>query len=407
MGPKRKFENDLTPEVKKIKIGSSKMFSIEEFFYRFPKLTKDIFGCVDMETLGNSVLVSKIWQVVISNQRIYYIRPIQYWLQYQDEFKEEFEKGKRLDLAFKKALDKMSLNLLKRISKYLLEHGLTRCTRCIEGDNCHSYAPIHFAVLYGDIELFCHLQSKTDDKNSKSRHGETPLRIAVKIGQLDVCKWYVNNAMDLVNLENGEEYTLLHNAAVWNQFDVFKYLFENGGDMSKKDFRGQTALHIAIRYGSPKLCKFIIENLKFEDISAEDNRGITPIFYAVNLNKIEIVKLLIKRGGHFNTKQLTYPPGHTPLHSVAESGYNELAEFILESVVDKNPKDGNGDTPLHLAAEHGFLNVCMILCKHIPIAKMNLKNNDGQTPIDLAYRNQHWKIVHFLITENKFANCND
>jgi len=84
--------------------------------------------------------------------------------------------------------------------------------------------------------------------------------------------------------------------------------------------------------------------------------------------------------------------GQTFLHVAVEARRVKAAAFvchlwghrpIAKSVV--NIQDGNGDTALHLAVRHGELDMCRHLIgnRH---ARINLENNEGETPMDLAVR---------------------
>ena len=85
-----------------------------------------------------------------------------------------------------------------------------------------------------------------------------------------------------------------------------------------------------------------------------------------------------------------------------------MVEFILANVVDKNPKNENGDTPLHQAAKNGFLEICKLICQHAKDTyPENIKNNLGQTPIELACKSKQWKVLHFLIAENKVIDSTE
>ena len=88
-----------------------------------------------------------------------------------------------------------------------------------------------------------------------------------------------------------------------------------------------------------------------------------------------------------------------------------MVEFILANVVDKNPENENGDTPLHQAAKKGFLKICKLICQHAKDKyPENIKNNLGQTPIEVACRNKQWKVLNFLMTRRSLLivlnSCN-
>ena len=67
----------------------------------------------------------------------------------------------------------------------------------------------------------------------------------------------------------------------------------------------------------------------------------------------------------------------------------KICKLIISNVADKNPEDNNGDTPLHLAAKnqyHGY-DLCRIIIYNNfkdNVYNKNLKNNDGKTPLDVA-----------------------
>ena len=397
MDSKRKSEEYFTRskmKKRKIQLQNSQTFSIGTIFDRFPKLTEDILGCLDKKTLANSVLVNKTWRNVILNQRPYHIQYIRNWTEDCHGFNKEW----------KEILKKIPFKLLKKLSSYTKPTKKRLAENCM----CSCNSPIHFAALYGDSDLFQYLEVKTENKNPSNIYGQTPLHFAamgsrksqVK-GYLDICKWYFGNGIYVNEIKDNGESTPLHYAVKSDNIDLFKYLFENGADLYSNNIHGQTVLHRAAIHSSIQIASFIVMHYKVEDISTRDIDGMTPMFHAIKQKSLDMVKLLFKSGGHFNTKT---DLGDTPIHYAIDLD-GKLAEFILINVFDKNPPNDMGDTPLHDAAERGFMNICVAICKYIPIEERNPKNNAGQTPIDLACQNQHWEILYFLMKENNFVNC--
>ena len=396
MDSKRKSKEHFTrSKMKRRKIQNSQTISVETIFNRFPKLTEDILGFLDKETLTNSVLVNETWRNVILNQRPYHIQYIQNCT--KDCCKKKWKGVSR----------KMPFKLLKKLSGYTTKLS---CNKCKEKKSttryckCSCDSPIHLAAAYGDFELFQYLIVKTEDKNPENRYEQSPLHFAsagYRRSCLDICKWYIENGIDLNKIKDKSMSTPLHYAVRLDNLEVFSYLFENGADLYSKNRFGQTVLHQAAKNSSIKIANFIMMHYKIEDISIEDNFGRTPISLAVQQKSLDMVKLLFRSGGHFDTKT---NQGNTLLHYSIDRD-SKVAEFILMNVFDKNPANDIGDTPLHNAAEKGFMNACVTVCKYIPIEERNPKNNAGQTPMDLAYKNQNWEVVHFLMTENKFVNC--
>jgi len=68
------------------------------------------------------------------------------------------------------------------------------------------------------------------------------------------------------------------------------------------------------------------------NINKENKYGETPLFYACNSGKIDLVEYLVKHGADIN-KRNKY--GNTPLFNACESGNKDLVEyFVTEYGVD-------------------------------------------------------------------------
>ena len=77
------------------------------------------------------------------------------------------------------------------------------------------------------------------------------------------------------------DWTCLHNAALFDCFDVFQYISENVSNINPKakgDMRKVTPLHLAAEYGNFEICKLIIDDI--EELSPKDYDNYTPYDYA-------------------------------------------------------------------------------------------------------------------------------
>jgi ankyrin repeat protein len=124
------------------------------------------------------------------------------------------------------------------------------------------------------------------------------------------------------------------------------------------------------------------------DISRQYIRAIyIPAIYLHDVYPHDISYLLDSaiRGLIANTK-LVYKNGLTPLHTAAASGYVETVKLLLDSRVEIEGPDAQGNTPLHLAAERGRTEIVKMFLQLHP--KFATKNDDGDTVLHLACRSE-------------------
>merc|ERR1719198_120795 len=115
-------------------------------------------------------------------------------------------------------------------------------------------------------------------------------------------------------------------------------------------------LHEAAKEGDlQKVQEFLS---KGQPIDAQDPRGVTPLGYALGMNRIAVVKCLLD--------------GRANPHSV----------------------DANGNSGLHYAAGYGRKELCEYLIR--VSANINHANSQGQTPLAVATTNRHAQIVQLL-----------
>ncbi|XP_062984612.1 cyclin-dependent kinase inhibitor 2A-like [Elgaria multicarinata webbii] len=86
--------------------------------------------------------------------------------------------------------------------------------------------------------------------------------------------------------------------------------------------------------------------------------------------------------------------GRTPIQ-VMKLGNPRVAEVLLQSGADPNrPDPTTGCLPVHDAAREGFLDTLQVL--HLGGAHLDLKDNEGHLPIDLAEKEGHSLVVRYL-----------
>ncbi|XP_054208274.1 ankyrin repeat domain-containing protein 31 isoform X7 [Homo sapiens] len=106
------------------------------------------------------------------------------------------------------------------------------------------------------------------------------------------------------------------------------------GRINKRNARGESQLHLAVRRGNLPLVKALIES--GADVNLNDNAGWTPLHEASNEGSIDIIVELLKAGAKVNCENID---GILPLHDAVANNHLKAAEILLQNGANPNQKD--------------------------------------------------------------------
>jgi ankyrin repeat protein len=117
------------------------------------------------------------------------------------------------------------------------------------------------------------------------------------------------------------------------------------------------------------------------DPNAADLKKRSACHYASKLNDTGILALLTDYGADLEMKDAK---GRTPLHTAVVNACEEASKYLLESAVDVDALDEDGNAALHLVAHAGDLtvNVLELLLEYS--AKQDIKNSLNMYPVMYA-----------------------
>lgn len=147
-------------------------------------------------------------------------------------------------------------------------------------------------------------------------------------------------------------------------------------------------LKVAIQIGKDET--EIISQLEQYDTDV-DLLGGTPLNHAVNYERMEITKYLLKRGANVNHKQ---DGTYTPLMSACEGDNVKLVKLLLDAGADINIKDEHGNNALWKATFNENEAIVRMLLENgaDPYEKLN----DGETIYESSKRMELDKMLELF-----------
>jgi len=168
-------------------------------------------------------------------------------------------------------------------------------------------------------------------------------------------------------------------------------------------------LNMAIKIKNLKLVEYLVEDKEFQsalDINKKDSNNEFPIITAIYSGNIEIFEYLMDHGADCNTKD----SNGNPLLSLAIGNNPFLVKYLLrESNININEKDANGNYPLINAINQNDVDNVILLAKYGNDNNMDMDINDmnGNTPLTLSYKLEHYEIFKFLVKYIDIINKKD
>ena len=138
-------------------------------------------------------------------------------------------------------------------------------------------------------------------------------------------------------------------------------LLKRGADPNKeKGYSGSTPLHLAITEEKTDLVKKLLK--KGAHLETKDDYGYTPLLEAVNYGAPEeIIDLLLEHGADVHAVE---EDKKCALHFAAQNDDEDVMRKMIARGVSVEAEDKDGWTPLHEAAYYGSEDVAEVLTEN-------------------------------------------
>lgn len=298
-------------------------------------------------------------------------------------------------------------------AKILLEKANNVDVNSRDNNGCNAY---HVAFFCDGCEIIKSLLEKGLDINYVDKWGNTPLVMAIDIGNIEIVQLLVNWHVD-VN-KPAERYFNFDKEDAHLKFSDKEYL---------------PPLILAINRYNPEIVKILIEAGADTNIIIREN--FNPLIIAINFaSNIEIIQLLLKGGANSNQKshgmtvlmhlipidrnkkekrsitQLLLDNGAC-IHEVTQESNDSIFSFLGLKFIDKNiPNMENhlkatNISALMCAALYGDKAMVKTLLK--AGAQVNAVTSQGMTPLMFAVISGELKCVQLLISAGADLHAQD
>lgn len=119
----------------------------------------------------------------------------------------------------------------------------------------------------------------------------SPFLKAVKIGDLELVKFLIENYGIPLELADKDGRTSLYMAFMEKDLELAKYLIEKGADIQKSNKSGTRVFDMLLRIGDMELIEEFIS--KGCELNYKNSKNVTTLHWAASSNNIELVKRIL------------------------------------------------------------------------------------------------------------------
>lgn len=290
-----------------------------------------------------------------------------------------------LDVTIQNLSGDTALHQAVRLGMGSITNLLIKAMTNLEIRNNQGNTPLFEAIASGVPSSVEVLLDAGSDPMARNINGDTPLHIAVATNQKEICNLLLSRGA-AIHAQNAKGKTPFQ-LAMSSSPEIVSVLLTKDR-LALSDDYGRSPLHIAILSGASLPIIKTIADLGAR-LNMVDSQGKTPLRVAVDLEAWETARYLIDSGADlFNTAS----DGESAATIILSKGPSVIKQLLNTNNINK--KDAMGNTILHYAAIKGKEDIIKTLLDLG--ALKNIKNNEDETPYDIAKRWGRTTLLNLL-----------
>ncbi|KAJ8667231.1 hypothetical protein QAD02_008893 [Eretmocerus hayati] len=274
---------------------------------------------------------------------------------------------------------------------------------------CGFRSPLLSSVYFGDVEITKLLLDRGASLYGQHFNNDTALTIAAKIEKYDILDLLLS-VKELKNCCNCDKFSHLHIACMRNNVEVVKKLIQSKQDINAAidnqslHWPGFTPMHFAVQYRCTETVEYLLSI--GADITIKDARQLTPLHLAHMQRSEQIIDMILQ--AHLNV--VSNPANSQSLshfHIACTRNNPKIVEFfikigadVLETVTTNNAVF-NYLTAMDLAIYYECVDVVRLLLLHGSHVKSSLDREHDR--IEDAYDTGNMELLAALQTRCKFS----
>ncbi len=191
---------------------------------------------------------------------------------------------------------------------------------------------------------------------------------------------------------------VINEAARGDHLYIIRIFHSLGAEIDRTSGDNLQTMHIAARGGSPAVVEYLLEHEK----NAGYGKGMTPLIWAAGEGHADVVAKLALAGADMEARIRRFRmTGCTALHLATARGHSEVVKTLALYGADMNARSRGdympGATALHMAVENRDKDTVKELMYQIERGvEVNLEDDEGRTPLELAQEKVHDEIADIL-----------
>ena len=239
----------------------------------------------------------------------------------------------------------------------------------------HNDSPLYYAASYGLYDLAERLISKHPEQvNAVDGRIVAPLPAALCQRHFHIANLLHRHGA-VVDVRGNEGRTPLYCASIDGLVDIMRWLLNHGADVNASRDGGRTPLQIASVNRRLEAVQLLLDHNAY--VNSQDHAGWTPLSRTIYVNHIhfsspwdvtvDIVRRLLEHGADPNAGGHSHSP---PLHQVSFIGWLQGAELLHRYGAKVDVKDQEGKTPSQIASENGYHEIAKLLSEPVDVPQV-------------------------------------